>query len=204
MKSKIQIVLIALFLLVVPFTMQAASNYKSCKVYLFNGESFECTGYVGNGYLEYRIDPNDKPQKILASKVKFVVSVVNDTTVIINSGFPYVPLNNSLKGDYKKTKTGRWLNFVTNPFENKVSIFKVYLYSEYKGYFPIYGLYRQGDEYGVLMYMHTDDEFRKRAPFYLTDCPEILEYIKTSKAKIKSIKDLEGVIEEYNKCLESK
>ena len=201
--KKNQKILIVLFLLVLSFNSQAAESwYRSCIVYPFEGESFECEGYTLGKKFIYRINPNEKPTKINASNFQFVVEIVSDTTVIIRSAMPYITLKNSANGNFKKPKKDYWFTFLTSPFNNKVSIFQVN-YTD----MVVYGCYKQGDDYGVELLKYSlwgyKIPFERSSKYYFNDCPDILEYIKNTTINSK-FDFLLNIVEEYNKCLENK
>ena len=103
-------------------TMCIADNdgYNSCIIETASGDTIECLAKLNFFTLSYKINPNDKAQKLKPSEVRFATFCENDTCFIW-SGLPIVMPDKALKGKTKGMSRG-FHQFLVNPKEGKLAI----------------------------------------------------------------------------------
>lgn len=170
-------------------------KYKPCIIITKQGEQIECLADMKDDYLNYKVTPDSKKDKIYSSDVKYAAFIEGDSLELF-SGMPvYKPLSK----ETTPTNVG-WIQFITDPRTDPVSVY-VYYYMFLGNLQKNFGCYRQGDDYGQDLISSGSIKKNKEAMTkYFADCPSLVEYIKGKHMLLMTIDDLKNIVQEYNQC----
>ncbi|MBR2369322.1 MAG: hypothetical protein IKA83_04110 [Paludibacteraceae bacterium] len=186
-------------------TMCIADNdgYNSCIIETASGDTIECLAKLNFFSLSYKINPNDKAQKLKPAEVRFATFCENDTCTIW-SGLPIVMPDKALKGKTKGMSRG-FHHFLVNPKEVKLAI-STMVQLVGNVYTNVYFFYKPGDNFCTLAFMPISYDrssmAKKASQVYMSDCPAIMQYVQNKKTHIKEMDDFYSLYNEYMNCVE--
>lgn len=180
-----------------------ADDYKPCVIETMDGDTIECIAQINNYFkaIIYKTHPGAKKQKLAGKKVRFATFCEGDSCTIF-SGIPIVQTDDAVKGK-TKGKFGGFHRFLTNPKEGKFAISRQ-LFSNGTYASDAFFFYRPGEDYCTWAYYPFkwgySSDAKKAIQLYMSDCPEIIEYISKKDFKIGYYEDFIAIVVEYMNC----
>lgn len=180
-----------------------ADDFKSCIIETFDGDTIECVAKVNNYFkaILYKEYPGAKTQKMPGKKVRFATICEGDSCTVY-SGIPIVNINDAVKGKTKGKFAG-FHRFLTNPRSGKFAV-STQRFSNGAYSTDVFFFNRPGENYvtwAFYPYSWTCADMAKKAIIlYMSDCPQIVEYVKRKDVEIDDFNEFVGVIQEYYEC----
>ena len=180
-----------------------AGDYKSCVIETFKGDTIECVAKINNYFkaIFYKEYPGAKTQKMPGKHVRFATFCEGDSCYIY-SGIPIVDIEDAVRGKTKGKFAG-FHRFLTDPKSGKFAV-STQTFSNGAWATYVFFFHRPGENYVTWAYYPYSwtryDMIRNAVKLYMSDCPQVVDYVTRKDTKIEKVDDFIGIVQEYYNC----